>query len=1271
MFVRIKKSKFFFITLVIFLIVLCSSAVFWQSSIINELNDRLSNNRFEIISAKISGNLFTSIKIEDVNVVHPSYGDMSIKRVLLNINFISSLIGSMTFDDIRVEDIRTQSLNKALKINGSLKKYTNPNIPFDIDHFFISGQIPIEFQNDILILVGELEGSITGDEDLKVTLSSLKLNNQGENSITFSLDNINLTANQNGVFIDQFSGTIGNAPINGIISYLDSQSKFIGSINIDEFNISEDIFSRTPLKGKFSKLSGKVDFESVKGNINGNLSISNKLGLGMSGDINIINKDSNVLLRSLNLYSEDSKLRVNGVWENSRRISGYFYLDSLDLSRWLIDQEPTLLSGMAILEGTLDEKKALENIELTLEVVEYGVFSDDESSFHGTVSYSDSVISTVDPVMLIIGESILSIDGKTNLKSRELDILADLENADINIINLFWMDEFKSGTATGKLKIRGTIEQPDAVADLNCKNIVYRDFSLNSLSFHSEMESDSSFLSGFVNLKIEEGQWKDELFDSGTLDISFSKDRMIVENCHFKSGDDYLLVSGSWLSKNKYKVDKIQAAYRNNYLVNAKPIFIIYQDTTVLIEPFEIHINDGILDGILTFGTYSEGRLKMSNFDANVITQFIDNKYLDLSGIVFGEIGFSSSNENPIFDIDIALKKGFYLGEPYDQMNLAILFKSGIMHIDDISMTRDTSMGFQLSGTLPLENFHKNKSTVSVYTTYKDLSMPMLHKFIPNFYKLGGRATGMLKLFGSPDETKFEFNTIVKDAVFDRIFLGDVDSKGSYNNNYLIIDYADSKNKEEVIVSYGSLPLDLNLGSNRFGQFFMNDSLNYHTKATLNSMHFLSPYIPELDSVRGNIDILLSLSGPASAIVRNGTIEVSNSSVYTMLINNPLISVDGKAVMNDNKMSIKYLNGASIKKVTDKQLQNVDNVSVTGFIDFTRFFQPDYSLLVNSINKKNIYIETLPIDLNGIVDSLNVAITGRDTVNISGTIEVVDVTLFHEFISEDIGSTLTADDGVVMSYSLNIPIKDEGKFQNSQVDALMIGEISLSKIGNQFWNIGGETYVEDGSIFSYKDNFTGLNGYVTFDNNGINPNMDLTAYTNIADEEIRLRIIGDLDDADLILESGSGYSESDILELLTWGKRFEDQEMSSTGFGIQANSLLGSLLETQIEKNLEEMSALRILKPDNIDISGTASFISGRNMSASERNELEDFKISAKKKFGNKTYANLSYKKSFSLTNPDQLQIGVEYKLNRNLSLVGNMDDKGNLHLKYRYRYAY
>ena len=84
---------------------------------------------------------------------------------------------------------------------------------------------------------------------------------------------------------------------------------------------------------------------------------------------------------------------------------------------------------------------------------------------------------------------------------------------------------------------------------------------------------------------------------------------------------------------------------------------------------------------------------------------------------------------------------------------------------------------------------------------------------------------------------------------------------------------------------------------------------------------------------------------------------------------------------------------------------------------------------------------------------------------------------------------------------------------------------------------------------------------------------------------------------------------------------------------------------------------------DDIDITGAAGLLNPETGN--------DFQISAKRKFGDKTSLNLSYRRSFSLTNPDQTLIGVEYKLNRNLSLVGNMDDEGNLHLKYRYRYAY
>ena len=88
-------------------------------------------------------------------------------------------------------------------------------------------------------------------------------------------------------------------------------------------------------------------------------------------------------------------------------------------------------------------------------------------------------------------------------------------------------------------------------------------------------------------------------------------------------------------------------------------------------------------------------------------------------------------------------------------------------------------------------------------------------------------------------------------------------------------------------------------------------------------------------------------------------------------------------------------------------------------------------------------------------------------------------------------------------------------------------------------------------MFSYKDNFEGLQGIVNFDNKGFNPFIDVNANTFIDDERISLRITGGIEDLDIILESGSGFSESDILELLTWGKRFEDQEMTSTGLEIK------------------------------------------------------------------------------------------------------------------------
>ena len=234
-------------------------------------------------------------------------------------------------------------------------------------------------------------------------------------------------------------------------------------------------------------------------------------------------------------------------------------------------------------------------------------------------------------------------------------------------------------------------------------------------------------------------------------------------------------------------------------------------------------------------------------------------------------------------------------------------------------------------------------------------------------------------------------------------------------------------------------------------------------------------------------------------------------------------------------------------------------------------------------------------------------------------------------------------------------------FKNSQIYAEVFGELNLAQVGNQEVDFGGQIIVEDGSVFSYKDNFDQLKGIVSFDNKGFNPDIDVSAQTMIDDERIDLSMRGGIDNLDIVLESGSGFSESDILELLTWGKRFEDQELTSTGFGNQTVSILGTLLENQLETNLKESRIGMMNFVDDIDISGAAGLFQGAN---------EDFEVTTKTKISDKTFLNLSYKRSFSL-NQDQSQVGVEYKLNRHFSVVGNVDEEGKLNFKYRYRYAY
>ena len=1253
---QLKAYLFLALLIPILLVGILGRTSFHTKYIESYINNRISSSDWNFSLEKSSGFLFSTFYFENIQITDLNKSVYSIKKTAININLLSLLLGEWTLDLASFEGINGIIYNTKKNNKKTFKFSQFLKVPFNIKSLFINGKLNRsinENKYDINFFIG---GSFTKKNGNNLSCDIFKVNIDNKPNLSFDLKELLIHEDSLNISLNHFNGKAFNLPVNGGFVFNKNTLIMKGELELVEFSIPEDLFDKIPMKNKFSKFKVKLDLETDLNYFSGNISLKNELGLNTNGKF-LVSKDNKTwFLKNLKLNGENSELTINGLLEDRERVNCYINLSNLDLSRWMNGQKETDLSGLLILDASLENYSTLDQIDLTLEVLEEKLFHQGEISINGQISYKDSILTTIDPVLLFVEDNYLTIEGKGDFRNNEVSLLTILEKANIELVNNFLPGDFISGSATGKLNINGKFDSPTASSELLCENVKIEGFLLESLELVSKVQIDDDTFSGFLDVKAGEGTWREYSFESGTLGAIFNKDEIILDNCHFKSGKDFFQASGSIKNLKDYKIERLQIAYQNNYLVNSKDVVFSLSDSTFESLPFEFHINDGMLEGILKKKKGIEGHFKMSNFDANVLTQFIDDNRLKVSGLVFGEVSVNSNAINTDLDIDISLKNGSYMEQKFNEMIISCLLRNNVLHIDDISMTKKDEVGFNLSGIYPFTSTKGRIPSISIVSNFSNFPLKFINLFSPNFFQLEGQASGEFLINGSLQKSYYDYSLNVNNMYFDLVNLGKVALKGSYNNNKLYVDRFNSISSDGEINSSGSIPFDLNLGSKNLGQLFSDDILDFHIDSKMKKLPFLTPYISDLDSVIGNFSMTLSLSGFPKDIQRNGKLSIENGLMYSMQLTDPIKALNGKAVIDKNILKVDEMFALVYNPRSNYIEQKKPNTQIVGSIDISQFFKPKYNL---SIKAKDVSYELLSIDISGLAN-LDLNISGRDTVEIVGKIESIDAEIFYEFNTEEIGTALD-DNGVVMSYNLNIPLRSSAFFQNSQIDAELLGEINLSQKGHQEIDFGGQIIVENGSVFSYKDNFNDLQGFVSFDNKGFNPFVDVNAYTFIEDERINLRITGGIEDLDIVLESGSGFSESDILELLTWGKRFEDQEMTSTGFGNQTVSILGSLLENQLEKNLKESNIGMMNYVDDIDIKGAASLLQGAD---------EDFELTAKRKIGDKTYLNLSYKRSFSL-NQDQSQIGVEYKLSRHFSVVGNMDREGNLNLKYRYRYAY
>lgn len=369
----------------------------------------------------------------------------------------------------------------------------------------------------------------------------------------------------------------------------------------------------------------------------------------------------------------------------------------------------------------------------------------------------------------------------------------------------------------------------------------------------------------------------------------------------------------------------------------------------------------------------------------------------------------------------------------------------------------------------------------------------------------------------------------------------------------------------------------------------------------------------------------------------------------------PVSDIYLSAKINKNHMLIESFKGT----LFDSNIKNPpeSNLMLLGKIDLTKFLEPRYN--IKAIGN-DIFFRSLDGDIESYSD-LEIEIMGKDTIDITGTITARNGTIYSEFSSEVTSESYDDKSRTSTNYNIRFPIKESFSIRNSQIDATILGEIVMNRENDSDWNYSGEIELMEGEIYYYLgDVFKNLRGTMTMDGQGFNPFLDLTASTKIGDAEINLGVYGSFDNPEWRFDSDKGYTESDILQLLTFNSRVAEEGFTTEGLGTQAQTILGAYLERQLERNFVKATGLQssgIL--EDVEISGTSELI--------RPGQGEEFSISAKV---NRNFS-LSYQRSFSLEAAYKNKVGVEYKLNPNFSVIGNVDEKGQVHMKFRVRRVY
>ncbi|MCF7903464.1 MAG: translocation/assembly module TamB domain-containing protein [Candidatus Marinimicrobia bacterium] len=998
--------------------------------------------------------------------------------------------------------------------------------------------------------------------------------------------------------------------------------------------------------------------------------------------LNRLSWDTLGLRADASLSDGIQNLAVTGSFSPEGQLAVAGELRNLDFS----GEFPTLPTRQVSGEFRISGDEKLQKTQLRLEQFKVGSYHVEELTLLAIRNSRNQF--KIDSLGVDLGHSRASLGGIISPDTMSLSGQAVIEN-----IAEWAIPSDRTTTLTGRAELAfnlsGSPARPKISGSFQQRKLgLANTVSIDGVGKYSLVKNRKHW-TGELVLQSENGQFLEDTLRRLTLTASLQNNQISLNRFNLRT-DRYLIAGNGSLSPDSLRIQRLNVMVGDLAVSLAEPLQVNKIGTveSVWVIPHSVFtVNRG---GVAVSGQITDaGELDLI-LNAELISIAAVSRAFNMktpvAGELSGQFSLQGSPLNPTVDAVFNLNKPALGKLVADNFNFNGVLRNRELDISKAELVRGEKSVF-LVGSIPVgytsEQWELARDKSQVFSV-KFTKYPLKELLITDFKgtPIAGVLSGTLNIRGTASKTVLDGNLMITEGRWDKL---------NFNRGVAIFNY------QQGIISFDSVSISSNWGV-ASGLGYLSGRLNLRPETreplpvnpmdlTINGnfteLKFITAYLPGLDQLTGDYSVEMHLHGSYEKPIRDMKIRGHHATLALMPFDNKITDIHTEMTMQNNLMTINHFSGKMryeqgtalqrggvVSSVTELfgsliGMQTVRQYSgdifITGVGDFSSFFKPRLNLRLEG---DQIYYRNLAGGIEAIAD-LDMTIAGQDTIRINADMPVLNALYYNNFSAQktyDVqqSSSASKPSTRMLTYNLHTIFPGNLRIDNDFISAEMEGELWLLDYGDGQLRFSGTLEAEPGGKFFYLGNVLTIErGTLTFDPIEFNPTIsDFVVSTFIEGERIDLVVSGDLKEPQLSLEESQTTTQTmeDILTYLTINQKVtEGISLAASSIRDPVRSYVGLLVSKTGERLLSRSVGL-----DYLDIQspylGTATGDTTRILMGQQISR--DLKMTYQTDF-NRLDPNLEYK------------FGVEYRVNKNVSLIGNVNQDGLVELRSRVRYSY